>query len=67
MIAMDKQDLTQYGEQELSLHVLNTEPLYRAFMRCDNEDDLHELVDENFIYTEEQFEELVRDLADKDE
>lgn len=64
---MDKQDLTQYGEQELSLNVLNTEHLYRAFMRCDDEADLRGLVDPEFTYTDEQFEELVDDLEHKDE
>ena len=56
-------DITQYGEQELSLNVLNTEYLYRAFQRCDDERDLRILVCD-FTYTVEQFEELERDLED---
>lgn len=60
---MSKHDLTMHGEQELSLHVLNTEYLYRRFQRCDDERDLRFLVCE-FTYTEEQFAELARDLAD---
>lgn len=60
---MSKHDITMYGEQELSLHVLNTEYLYRKFQRCDDERDLRFLVCE-FTYTEEQFAELCRDLAD---
>jgi hypothetical protein len=64
---MDKQDLTQYGEQELSLHVMNTEHLYRQFMRCDDESDLRRVVDPEFTYTDEQFEELVDDLEHKDD
>jgi hypothetical protein len=60
---MSKHDITMYGEQELSLHVLNTEYLYRRFQRCDDERDLRILVCE-FTYTEEQFAELVSDLED---
>lgn len=60
-------DITQYGEQELSLHVQNTEWLYHEFMQCEDEDDLRTLVDPEFTYTEEQFEELVDDLDHKDE
>ena len=60
---MSNKDLTAYGEQELSLVVLNTEYLYRKFRRCDDERDLRFLVCE-FTYTDEQFAELARDLAD---
>lgn len=63
---MDKQDLTQYGEQELSLHVLNTECLYRGFMRCDDEQDLRNLVEPLFIFTSEQFDELLDDLENRE-
>lgn len=62
-----KQDLTAHGEQELSLHVLNTEHLYHEFMRCDDADDLRAVVDSEFTYTDEQFEELVDDLEHKDD
>ena len=64
---MDKQDLTGYGEQELSLHVQNTEYLYWGFMRCDDASDLRALVDGEFAYTDEQFDELVDDLANREE
>lgn len=64
---MERTDLTSYGEQELSLNVMNTEHLYRAFMRCDDERDLRSLVDPEFIYTDEQFEELLDDLEHKEE
>lgn len=56
------QDITEYGYNELSLHVLNTEPLYREFMRCDDASDLRALVDGHFVYTTEQFTELCDDL-----
>jgi len=56
-------NLTQYGEQELSLIVANTEYLYRAFGRCDDEQDLRVLCCE-FTYSEEQFAELVLDLIE---
>lgn len=60
---MSKQDLTMYGEQELSLVVMNTEFLYRAFQRCDDESDLRALCCD-FTYTVEQFEELEDDLTE---
>jgi hypothetical protein len=56
------EDLTGYGEQELSLHVMNTEHLYHAFMRCDDEQDLKQLVDGEFIYSLDQWAELCDDL-----
>jgi hypothetical protein len=64
---MDKQDLSQHGEQELSLNVLNDECLYREFMRCVDKYDLAMFCDRNFIYTTEQFEELEDDLEHKDD
>lgn len=57
-------DLTQYGDQELSLHVLNDEWLYRGFLRCEDYLDLQRLVDGTFIYTRAQFEELLADLSE---
>jgi len=60
-------DLTEYGEQELSRYVLNTEYLYLGFMRCEDARDLHALVDGEFKYTSEQFDELVSDLLTKDD
>ena len=60
---MSKHDITMYGEQELSLLVMNTEYLYKAFLRCDDERDLRILVCE-FKYTDEQFEELCNDLEE---
>lgn len=59
-----KTDITMYGEQELSLHILNTEYLYRQFTRCCDESDLQTLVCE-FTYTDEQFKELCSDLRDE--
>ena len=60
-------DLTQHSDAELSLIVLNTEHLYRAYMRCDDHDDLRTMVDgEGLVYTEAQFEELCEDLDSED-
>jgi len=56
-------DLTQYGEQELSLNVMNDEYLYRQFNRCDDADDLRRMC-ECFAYSDEQFAELQSDLED---
>ena len=56
------EDLTQHGEQELSLWVNNDEYFYSRFCDCEDESDLHRLVDGFFKYTPEQFEELVDDM-----
>lgn len=61
---MDKQDLTQYSSAELSLNVFNDQSLYNQ--RHDR--NLKELLDELFIYDDEQWEELQEDLeADLEE
>ena len=51
-------DLTQYGEQELSLHVFNEEYLYNNRHRMF----LKDILDDTFIYTDEQWIELQADL-----
>ena len=51
-------DLTQYGEQELSLHVFNDEYLYNNRHRMF----LKDILDDTFIYTDEQWIELQADL-----
>lgn len=56
------QDLTSHGEQELSLWVQNDEYFYTRFLQCEDEIDLQRLVDGHFVYTDEQFDELVDDL-----
>ena len=61
---MDKQDITMYGEQELSLHFMNTEHLYNAMRRCALASQLREAAETWFVFTEEQWEELVADWAD---
>jgi len=61
---MSKIDITMYGEQELSLHVLNTEHLYRDLLICEDDQDLRDLCSQ-FKYTEEQFEELCRDREEE--
>lgn len=58
------EDLTQFTDQELSLHVSNDEYLY--IERC-NRDYLLALVDEEFIYTQEQMKVLMQDLKDDEE
>ena len=60
---MEKQDIRHYSDSELSLIVMNDEGLYR--MRHDR-GVLLEVIDELFIYNEEQKEELFSDL-DEDE
>ena len=57
---MDKQDLTNYSENELSLHVFNCESLYS--MR--NDSDLIETLSEIFIFSTDQENVLTNDLIE---
>ena len=58
------QDLTQYSESELSMWVFNDEYLYNNRHRMH----LKSILDDLFIYTDEQWIELQADLeADYDE
>ena len=57
-------DLTSYGDQELSLSVFNEEYFY---VERSNRPFLIALVNEEFEYTEEQFDELMQDLGDDEE
>lgn len=57
-----KQDLTKYSENELSLHLFNDEYLYKA--RKQSHEYLRELLEEIFIFTEEQFDVLIQDIED---
>lgn len=65
MTTMEKKDLTGYGERELSLLVFNDESLYkmRRFPRNFFKIELQEL----FIFTDEQWEELENDLNEEKE
>jgi hypothetical protein len=56
-------DITQYGENELSLHVFNDEYLYNARL---NKSYLMALISEEFIYTDEQMDVLIQDLDDEE-
>ena len=56
------QDLTQYSDQELSLVVFNTEYLYHL---RHNESALFEVLDESFVYTDDQRAELIQDIEDE--
>ncbi len=60
---MHKQDLTEYGSSELSDNVMNDESLYLSR----NSANLCELLEEYFIFTTEQWDELVQDLEDEKE
>lgn len=60
---MNKQDLTEYSDGELSLHVMNDEYLYRQRRSCNLKEQLEEL----FIFSEEQWEELENDLKEEEE
>lgn len=54
-------DLTQYSDDELSLHVFNTECLYTS--RHDLPV-LLEIVQDNFKYKQEQLDTLLQDILD---
>ena len=53
-------DITQYSEDELSLNVFNDEELYKLR----HTGGLKYILDDIFIYTDEQMEILENDLAD---
>ena len=55
---MTKQDLTEYSENELSLHVFNDEGLYRLRRSRD----LKSILEDYFIFSDEQWEVLETDL-----
>jgi hypothetical protein len=67
--ADNRSDLTEYSDAELSLHVMNDESLYR--MRRQPLRHLREMLEEIFIFTTEQWEDLVEtieaDLEEDDE
>lgn len=58
-------DLTNYSENELSLIFANDEFFYNQFFKCVRLESLKELkaiCEENFIFTDEQFESLESDF-----
>ena len=57
-VKLEKADLTEYGSSELSLYVFNDEWLYRRRHRSDFEKFLRRM----FVFTDEQWDELVEDL-----
>lgn len=56
-----KHDLTVYGDTELCNVVLNTEYLY---LMMEDTDELIEVLDQMYEYTEEQMEELMESISD---
>tara|TARA_R110002153_G_scaffold12479_2_gene46490 strand:- start:683 stop:859 length:177 start_codon:yes stop_codon:yes gene_type:complete len=56
-------DITQYGENELSLNVFNNEYFYNERL---NKSYLMALISEEFIYTDEQMDVLIQDLDDEE-
>ena len=57
-VKLDKTDLTEYGSSELSLYVFNDEWLHERRHRSDFEKFLRHM----FVFTDEQWDELVEDL-----
>ena len=53
-------DLTEYSSAELSMHVMNDEFLYNQR----HSESLKGLIDEQFVYTDEQWDELQEDLEE---
>jgi hypothetical protein len=60
-IMSNKSNLKYYGDDELSNWVFNDECMYR--MRH-NISALRELLDETFLYTDDQWDVLVNDIAE---
>lgn len=55
-----REDLTDYSDSELSLRVFNDEGLYRMRHRKG----FDEVLDQIFVYTPEQWQELITDLEE---
>lgn len=58
---IEKSDLTEYSHHELSLLVFNTEYLYKQRRNIKR---LIESLNEFYIYTDEQLEVLLQDIAE---
>lgn len=59
-----KNDLREYSDAELSMHVMNDEDLYRLVRRERNLRLVRETLAEHFIFTDDQWAELVQDIDD---
>ena len=58
-----KTNITQYSDSELSLICYNEEGLYKDMRRTrGNPDQVRDIVDELFIYTPEQFDDLIETI-----
>ena len=57
-------NITQYGEQELSLNFMNDEYLYTQACKARSFSEVKELADQNFTYSPEQLAELEQDFND---
>lgn len=65
---MEKQDLTGYGDGELSGMVLNDEGLYTEYMRYVRRGDLRglkEFVSEIFTFTDDQWQDMSDDFDEE--
>lgn len=61
-------DLREYSDAELSLVVMNDEDLYRMMRRTYNNRALREQLEEIYLFTEEQWDDLVETVeADRAE
>jgi len=60
----NKTDITGYSDSELSLLVMNDEGLYNAARRLHFRGSVEVFASEFFIYTDEQFEELITDMIE---
>lgn len=59
---MNKQDITKYSDDELSLIVMNDETFYKMRRRMQNEKDATNLLSEYFVFTNEQLKVLIEDV-----
>lgn len=55
------QDLTEYGDTELSMYFQNDEYLYNVFMKGNNFEEVQDVADEFFIYASDQLDDLHAD------
>lgn len=65
---MNKQDLREYSDSELSLNVFNDYACYKMMRRTRDLDTVRQFLEEIFLFTEDQWAELVEDIdADRKE
>ncbi|RKX23582.1 MAG: hypothetical protein DRP45_10215 [Candidatus Zixiibacteriota bacterium] len=57
-------NITSYSDEELSLLMLNTEDCYNFALRCNNDTELFDYVNERYVFTDLQWAVLCEDVSD---